>query len=93
MKQKIATGLLLTLTVVAVASVSPLLAQQQITTPKQIACSVGEGSNAACAGKWIFFAGNSSNIDSGAWVVRIDIETGAIWYKNGKKLVQVVEPD
>ena len=93
MKQKIATGLLLTLALVVGASVSPLFAQQQITAHEQATCSIGENSNAACAGKWLFFAGNTSNIDSGAWVVRIDIETGEIWYKNGKKLVQVVEPN
>lgn len=93
MNQKIATGLLLTLALVVGVSVSPLFAQQQLAAPKQIACSVGENSNAACAGKWIFFAGNTSPVDSGAWVLRIDIETGEIWYKNGKKLVQVAEPN
>lgn len=93
MKHKIATGLLVTLGVVIATSVSPIFAQEENTTPNQIHCSVGENSNAVCAGKWIFFAGNTSNIDSGVWVIRIDVESGAIWYKNGKKLVRVVETE
>ena len=71
--------------------VSPLVAQPRSGSSTQ--CFVGEGSNAACSGRWIFFAGNTSAIDSGAWVVRIDGQTGTVWYRDGKKLVQLREPE
>ena len=75
------------------ALVSPLFAQQDTAVSPKTNCFVGESSNAACSGKWIYFAGNTSGVDSGAWVVRMNGETGEVWYKNGKKLVLLVEPE
>lgn len=91
MKQKVLTALLLILGALAGALISPLNAQQQ-AAPTQT-CSVAEGSNAACSGKWVYFAGNTSGVDSGAWVVRMNGETGEVWYKNGKRLVLLEEPN
>ncbi len=91
MKQKAIIALLLTLGALAGALISPLNAQQQL--PAVQTCSVAEGSNAACSGKWVYFAGNTSGVDSGAWVVRMNGETGEVWYKNGKKLVLLEEPN
>ncbi len=71
--------------------ISPLLAQSQTEDTQQKTCYVGEGSNAACSGKWIYFAGNTGELDESAWVVRVDSETGRIWFKNGKKLQLLVE--
>ena len=85
MKQLVMIGLVLSLGLIFGISISPLLAQTQTADSKHISCYVGEGSNAACSGKWIFFAGNSGNLDESAWVVRIDSETGEVWYKNGKR--------
>lgn len=91
MKQLVIISLVLFLGIIAGISISPLLAQTQTQTvsSEQISCYVGEGSNAACGGKWIFFAGNTGNLDEGAWVVRVNSETGEIWYKNGKRLQQL----
>ncbi|MGI9205424.1 MAG: hypothetical protein ACR2Q3_15525 [Woeseiaceae bacterium] len=91
MKQKVLTILLLALGALGGVLISPLNAQQQ-ETPLQQTCSVAEGSNAACSGKWVYFAGNTSGVDSGAWVVRMNGETGEVWYKNGKRLVLLEEP-
>lgn len=93
MKQKSLIGLVLALGIIAGAFISPLNAQQQSAATNEPTCSVGEGSNAACSGKWILFAGNTSGVDSGSWVVRMNGETGEIWYKNGKKLVLLEEPN
>ncbi len=92
MQQKILTIVLLSLAALGGALISPLNAQQQ-AVPQQQTCSVAEGSNAACSGKWVYFAGNTSGVDSGAWVVRMNGETGEVWYKNGKRLVLLEEPD
>lgn len=92
MKQAILIGLVLVLGITAGALISPLFAQQQNSFART-GCYVGEGSGAACSGKWIYFAGNVSGVDSGAWVVRMDSDTGQIWYKNGKKLVLLSTPD
>jgi len=92
MKQKGLVVLLLTVGALMGALISPLNAQQQVA-PQQQTCSVAEGSNAACSGKWVYFAGNTSGVDSGAWVVRMNGETGEVWYKNGKKLVLLEEPN
>ena len=88
MKQIVLIGLVLLLGIISGTFISPLLAQSQTQTAvsEQMNCFVGEGSNAACSGKWVIFAGNSSNLDEGAWVVRVNSETGEIWYKNGKRL-------
>lgn len=83
-------ALVLALGIMIGMSVSPLLAQSRSA---ETTCFVGEGSNAACSGKWIYFAGNTANLDESAWIVRIDADTGAIWYKNGKRLVLLGEPD
>jgi hypothetical protein len=93
MKQKSALGVILAFGVIAGALVSPLNAQQQSAAAVESTCSVGEASNAACSGKWILFAGNTSGVDSGSWVVRMNGETGEVWYKNGKKFVLLEEPD
>ena len=84
MKQLVLVAFALVLGVISGALISPLLAQSSSSTP--MACFVGEASNAACGGKWIYFAGNTSNLDESAWVVRVNSETGAIWYKDGKKM-------
>ena len=86
MNKIIMIGLVLLLGIISGTSISPLLAQSQTGGSEQVNCYVGEGSNAACSGKWIIFAGNASNLDEGAWVVRVNSETGEIWYKNGKRL-------
>ena len=86
MKQIVMIGLVLLLGIISGTFISPLLAQSQTVVSEQVNCYVGEGSNAACNGKWIIFAGNASNLDEGAWVVRVNSETGEIWYKNGKRL-------
>ncbi len=91
MKQKALITLLLTVGALLGALISPLNAQQQTSAVQT--CSVAEGSNAACSGKWVYFAGNTSCVDSGAWVVRMNGETGEVWYKNGKKLVLLEEPN
>ena len=79
-------GIALMLGVVSGMYISPLLAQSQAADPRQMSCFVGEASNAACSGQWIFFAGNTGTLDESAWVVRVNSETGEIWYKNGKRL-------
>ena len=93
MKQTNLIGLvfMIALGTTAGAFISPLFAQQEAPTSPQIPCSVGEGSNAACSGNWIYFAGNTGAIDSGAWVFRMNSETGEVWYKNGKNLVLLEE--
>ena len=93
MKQKILIGPVLAFGLVVGAMVAPLLAQQDTTVSQRATCHVGENSGAACSGKWIVFAGNTSGVDSGAWVVRMNGETGELWYKNGKKLVLLEEPE
>ena len=92
MKQKSLIGLALVVGIIAGALISPLNAQQK-TAGNESTCFVGEGSDAACIGNWIYFAGNTSGVDDGAWVVRMNGETGQVWYKNGKKLVLLEEPD
>jgi len=89
MKQFVMFGFILLLGIIFGVSISPLLAQTQSVDTEQMSCYVGEGSNAACSGKWIIFAGNSGNLDEGAWVVRVNSDTGEIWYKNGKRLQQL----
>lgn len=93
MRQKIQIGFVLAFGTIAGALISPLSAQQNTATARESSCSVGQGSNAACSGKWIYFAGNTSGVDSGAWVIRMNGETGEVWYKNGKKLVLLEEPE
>ena len=93
MKQTSLIALVLALGISAGALISPLLAQQQIATSQQSSCFIGENSNAACSGDWIYFAGNTSAIDSGAWVVGINSETREIWYKDGRRLTMVEERD
>jgi len=91
MKSITLIGLVLAFGLTAGALISPLLAQQQAPMPTQPTCFVGEGSNAACSGNSIYFAGNTSGIDDGVWIVRIDGDTGKISYRNGKKLVTLSE--
>jgi hypothetical protein len=86
MKQLVLIGLVLVLGIISGTSISSLHAQSQTVDSQQMTCFVGENSNAACSGKWIYFAGNTGNLDESAWVVRVNSETGEIWYKNGKKL-------
>ena len=93
MKRKTLIGFLLAFGITAGAIFSPLFAQQDTTVSQRATCHVGENSGAACSGKGIVFAGNTSGVDSGAWVVRMNSETGEIWYKNGKKLVLLEEPE
>ena len=93
MKQISLIALVLALGITAGASISPLLAQQQIAASRQTNCFVGENSNAACSGNWIYFAGNTSIVDEGAWVVGINGETGEIWYKDGRRLRMLEEGD
>lgn len=92
MKKRILLGSTLAFGMIAVASVSPLNAQQDTASTNESSCSVGDASGAACSGKWVIFAGNTSGVDSGAWVVRMNGETGEVWYKNGKRLVLLEEP-
>ena len=89
MTQKITISLLIALGIGIGATISPIFAQQQTADSKMNTCFVGEGSNAACAGNMIYFAGNNTNVDAGAWLFQINSETGEIWYKNGKKLTRV----
>ena len=91
MKKPVLIGFVLLLGIVSGTSISPLLAQSQTAESRQTTCFVGEGSNAACSGKWIYFAGNTGNLDESAWVVRVNSETGEIWYKNGRKLLRLGE--
>ena len=93
MNKTILAGLLMAVSVSVGTFLSPLFAQQETANPIPITCYVGDSSNAACSGKWILFAGNTSGVDSGAWALRMNSETGEIWYKNGKKLVLLSEPD
>ncbi len=79
-------GLILVLGIILGTFISPLSAQSQAEDSQQITCFVGEASSAACSGKWIYFAGNANTLDESVWVVRVDSETGQVWYKNGKKL-------
>ena len=90
MKQAITIGLVLLLGILFGVSISPLSAQTQSASAEQPTCYVGEGSGAACSGKWIVFAGNAGNLDEGAWIVRVNGETGEVWYKNGRRF-QAVE--
>ena len=62
MNKIIMIGLVLLLGIISGTSISPLLAQSQTGGSEQVNCYVGEGSNAACSGKWIIFAGNASNL-------------------------------
>lgn len=93
MKQSLMLGLVLTLGIIAGTSISPLLAQSKNVGSPNATCYVGEGSNAACSGKWIFFAGNTASLDETAWVLRVNSETGEVWYKNGKKLLRLREEE
>jgi len=93
MRQKIQIATVMAFGIIAGALISPLSAQQNTSGIQESTCSVGEGSNAACSGKWIYFAGNTSGVDSGVWVVRMNGETGEVWYRNGKKLVLLEEPE
>lgn len=83
----------LLLGVILGASVSPLFAQGPAPTPEEARCFVGQGSGAACSGKWIFFAGNTANLDESAWLVRINSETGEVWFKNGRRLQRLEVSD
>ena len=84
-------GLVLALGILLGTSISPLRAQSQDAEAPQASCYVGESSSAACAGKWIFFSGNTHSLDESVWVVRINSETGEVWYKDGKRFQQVQE--
>jgi hypothetical protein len=89
MKQSNLIGLALALGIVSGALISPLFAQQEAAASPQATCFVGENSSAACSGNWIYFSGNTSGLDSGAWVIRVNGETGEIAYKDGKRLVRL----
>ena len=94
MNKTIVLGVLLALGVAGGALISPLLADQHSAAGgANQRCYIGENSNAACAGKFIYFVGNTSNLDSGVWVVRINGESGEIWYRDGRKLVLLREPE
>ena len=84
-------GLVLALGILLGTSISPLRAQSPEAEPQAGHCYVGESSGAACAGKWVFFAGNTHSLDESVWVLRINSETGEVWYKDGKKFQQVQE--
>ncbi len=89
MRRAIFAGLVLATGVLLGAMIRPLTAQQGSAA----ACVVGEASNAACAGNWIVFAGNTSAVDNGAWVVRVDTTTGAIWLRDGNDMELLREPE
>jgi hypothetical protein len=89
MKNTIGATLILALGIVLGAMITPIFAQQD----QQRTCFVGEGSNAACSGDWIFFAGNTTAIDNGAWIVRIDARTGAVWLRDGNDMERLREPE
>jgi hypothetical protein len=91
MKQLGLIGLVLMLGIITGTFISPLLAQSQTVDSQRKTCIVGEASNAVCSGKWIYFVGNGDTLDEAVWVVRVNSETGEIWYKNGKKLQLVDE--
>ena len=91
MKKLLPISLALMFGVVCGASISPLFAQSGTTVVNKPTCFVGEGSNAACVGKWIYFAGNTGNLDEGVWIVRVDGDTGEIWYKDGRRLLRLEE--
>ena len=93
MKDKSLIGLVLALGITVGAFVSPLIAEQQTAAPLQTTCVVGENSNAACSGNSIYFAGNTSGLDNGVWLIRINGDTGKISYRDGKKLITLSEPD
>ena len=84
-------GLVLALGILLGTSISPLRAQSPETESQAGHCNVGESSNAAGAGKWVFFAGNTHSLDESVWVLRINSETGEVWYKDGKKFQQFQE--
>lgn len=86
-------GLLLALGILLGTTISPLRAQSTESAASAGGCDVGESSNAACAGKWVFFAGNTHSLDESVWVLRIDTETGEAWYKDGKRFQQIQEPN
>lgn len=86
-------GLVLLLGIIFGASVPPLFAQAQSPEADVPRCSVGEGSGAACSGKWIYFAGNTGNLDESAWLIRINSETEEIWFKNGRRMQRLEESD
>ena len=88
MKHASLLGLVLALGLTAGALISPLIAQQQPATT----CAVGENSNAVCAGNSVYFAGNTSGLDDGVWLIRINGDSGEISYRSGKKLVTLSEP-
>lgn len=89
MRKSIGALLVLAAGILLGTSITPLVAQQEQTP----ACDVGQGSGAACIGNWVVFAGNTSGIDNGAWVVRIDGRTGAVWMRDGNNMEQIREPD
>ena len=93
MKELVLIGFTLALGVIVGSFVSPLLAQSQPAKPQYATCAIGEASNAACSGTWIYFAGNTADLDESAWVVRVDSVSGQIWYKNGKKLQLLQEAE
>ena len=80
------TSLILALGVVLGASVSPLFAEAQAPQADATRCFVGQGSGAACSGNYIYFAGNTGELDESAWLIRINNETGEIWFKNGRRM-------
>jgi hypothetical protein len=77
-------GLVLAFGIMCGVSIPPLFAQSQ-TDSQERTCFVGEASSAACSGKWIFFAGSAHTLDD-VWVVRVDSDTGEVWFKDGNKL-------
>jgi hypothetical protein len=90
MKQITLVGLPLAFGLIAGALISPLVAQQRGPSSTS---SVGDNSSAVRSGNSIYFAGNTSGVDAGGWVFRINSETGQISYRDGKKLVALSEPN
>ena len=93
MKTKGLVALVLTFGFGLGALISPLIAQQQSASQSQPTCMVGEYSNAACSGDWIYFAGNTSAVDNGAWLIGVNGNTGEVWVKDGRRLNPVEKRD
>ena len=93
MKKSIMISAFAVVALLGAVSVAPQIAQSQPAEPQQGTCMVGDNSSGVCAGKWVFFVGNNTALDDAAWVVRINGETGEVFYKNGKKFVRLQEPE
>jgi len=92
MKNTILISAFAVLALLGAISAAPQIAHSQSAEAQQGTCMVGENSSGVCAGKWVFFVGNNTALDDAAWVVRINGETGEVFYKNGKKFVRLQEP-